>query len=144
MDRLRPGTCAILFVHLSPAEAVVLTLTAPQLDQLAKHAFYARLSRFLAARGLSDGFRRAALDTAATYSLWDEHWQAVRTFCEHDAALHLAFVLAWSLDGGNVDLALKHLQQKADPEMLMKRVLSERGHLRFSELDRPANAGASA
>ncbi len=121
----------------------MLSFTVRQMNLITKHAFYARLSRFFAARGLSEGFRSAARDTAATYALWDAHWPTVSTLSEHDAALHMAFVLAWFLDGGDVDHALKHLRQMDDRELQMKLVLSERGHLRFSELDHPATAGTT-
>jgi hypothetical protein len=107
------------------------------MDLLTKRVFYARLARFLATRGLSERFRQAALDTKKTYALWDEHWDEVVTFSEHDAALRLAFILMWSLEGRDINQALAYLRQNDDPELLMKRALSKTGHLSFSALDLP-------
>ena len=68
--------CAKINFQTRLSKVFVLTFSIAQMDRIAKDAFYVRLSRFFVARGLSEGFRRAALDVTATYALWDAHWQA--------------------------------------------------------------------
>ena len=121
----------------------MLTISADQMDRIAKQAFYSRLARFVAARGLSSALREAAANTSRTYALWDEYWAVASALSEHDAALRLVFVLAWSLDRSDVAKALDLLQQNEISELLMKRALSERGHMRFSDFDHSASSEAS-
>lgn len=113
----------------------MLTISANQMERMTRLSFYGRLTAFLRARSKSDALRRAAEETARCHGLWDVHWPAVKSLSEHDAALRLVFILVWQLEGGDVEQVLTRLAQVDDAELAMKRVLSERGHLRFSDFD---------
>ena len=113
----------------------MLTISANQMERMTRLSFYGRLTAFLRARGKSDALRHATEDTARCHGLWDLHWPAVKSLNEHDAALRLVFILVWQVEGGDVEQVLARLTQVEDAELAMKRVLSERDHLRFSDFD---------
>lgn len=114
----------------------MLVLRTAQIDAMSRFHFLARLERFLQVHARSPLLKQALADRGSTYALWNRFWPRVACVSEHDAALFLSFMLVCQAEGLDLkQAAALGAARDASAELGMKRVLSERGHLRFSDFD---------
>lgn len=76
------------------------------------------------------------MDQDEMFAFWSKQWPLVKAACEHDAAVFLSFMSACRAEGLDLHLASKLASECNEyAELNMKRFLSERGYLRFSDFD---------
>lgn len=115
----------------------MLSFESPQFEEIALASFEQRVRSWVQAQALHPGLRQLAAQGPRVTRLWAPQRHRLSDCTEHDAAVLLSFVLACELEGIVAAQGVAQALVQPQPEMAMKRFLSERGYLRFSDFDLP-------
>lgn len=106
-----------------------MKIEAPQMAQMARGLFFARVAAVVRDRTPHDGLRAATLDTPLRDALWTPHWDWIAGQPEGSAALFMAFLLGCSVLGADTQRGAQLALQARDRDASMQNFLATHGLL---------------
>jgi len=113
----------------------MLTISLDQMQKLDQSVFFGRIKRFIFEQTDSASLRKALGEPGWMESVCGPHWPDLEKTNEHDAALVLTFLMACATEDISAKRAIQSVVERPNSELIMKKFLSDRGFMRFSDFD---------